>query len=307
MIAGILTTHIRREKKKKKKVLHQLHRTSTLVTSPTTPTGISDLIRRSFNLPAIHRSSSSFMDPELKEAIRHASMIPSSPTPSSSTPTIIPQDKRLKRSSSSLRDLQSGKFSPTYERSPPSTPWRTRFLGNLVLQKKKKLTVSIKNTILWNPSQDIDSPNHAFHENAIALLTQLCQQYNVHLLIQTNTDEERDQINRLLAPTVRRLVDPSSQIHYCSDEASKLNLVRRLAPSVHVEGGWELDDGECLVRSLRTSVDKLVWIITRRRRTSFNKTNVQPQDQDILASNVELTDAFLDTTLARDAGFPAMD
>ncbi|KAI8062715.1 hypothetical protein BC940DRAFT_115285 [Gongronella butleri] len=191
--------------------------------------------------------------------------------------------------------------SPTSPHGATQTPWRSRLFNTLNLKKKKIMTVSVKNTILWNPSQDVELPNHAFHENAVALMMRLCAQYEVHFLVQSNTDEERDQLHALLLP-LRRLVDPS-RVVYCSDAVTKQRIVRAISPDVHVEGGWELDDGEDMVRALRDNVDKIVWIITRRRRTSFNKHNIQQKDQDILTPNVELTDAFLDTTLAEQVGF----
>jgi hypothetical protein len=84
---------------------------------------------------------------------------------------------------------------------------------------------------------------------------------------------------------------------------AKVDLIQTLSPAVHVEGGWEVDDGEEIVRQLRSSVQKLVWVITRRRRTSFNKENLKSKDQDLLVDSVELTDSLLDTSLAREAGF----
>jgi hypothetical protein len=84
---------------------------------------------------------------------------------------------------------------------------------------------------------------------------------------------------------------------------AKVDLIQTLGPAVHVEGGWEVDDGEEIVRQLRSSVQKLVWVITRRRRTSFNKENLKSKDQDLLVDSVELTDSLLDTSLAREAGF----
>lgn len=78
-----------------------------------------------------------------------------------------------------------------------------------------------------------------------------------------------------------------------------------LCPAVHVEGGCELNDGEDIIRGLQSSlvVDKIVWVMTRRRRASFNKDNIKPKDQDILADGLELTDSLLDSSLAREASF----
>ncbi|KAI8343216.1 hypothetical protein BC941DRAFT_448037 [Chlamydoabsidia padenii] len=193
------------------------------------------------------------------------------------------------------------KTSPPYAHTPW---WGARLVDNAiaaVLKPKKKLTISLKNTILWNPSQDATVSNHAFHENALSLLTRLCQRYHVYLLIHTNNDNDRDQIQRLLAP-VERFLDPSHFI-YCQDEQQKIDLIQNvIRPAIHVEGGWELDDGEDIVRAL-SSVQKLVWVITRRRRTSFNEENIKPKDKDLVHEAVELTDSLLDSSLAQEAGF----
>ncbi|KAI8084531.1 uncharacterized protein BX664DRAFT_337197 [Halteromyces radiatus] len=228
------------------------------------------------------------------------------------------QPTSLKRTSSSLANIQQecmSRSSP-YARTPSpqsNNRWRSRLVDNViaatsVLKKKKKLTISLKNTILWNPSQDVDVSNHAFHENAVLLLSRLCQQYEVHLLIHINNPDEHEQIKRLLTPIISghssNILLDLTRIHYCHDEKTKLHLVQHvLCPAIHVEGGWELDDGEDMVRELRSSVTKLIWVITRRRRASFNKEDMKLSDQDILADNVELTDSLLDTSLARDLGF----
>lgn len=141
------------------------------------------------------------------------------------------------------------------------------------------------------------------------LLSRLCQRYEVYLLIHTNNEDDHEQIQRLLTPIIGSpttgtfLLDPSRVI-YCQDEISKVHLVQNvLRPAIHVEGGWELDDGEDIIRGLNSSVNKLVWVITRRRRTSFNKENMKPADHDLLLDTVELTDSLLDTSLAREVGF----
>ncbi|CAO3624714.1 unnamed protein product [Cunninghamella blakesleeana] len=219
----------------------------------------------------------------------------------------------LKRTTSSLADIQRN----NYTRSPsPTSPirsssrttnhlWKPRFIDNMLsLKKKKRMTISLKNTILWNPSQDVNSPNHAFHENAIQLLTQLCQRYEVYLLVHINHQEEKEQIDYLLKPTIQNQIIESSQIIYCQSEQEKYDLIQQqLVPSIHIEGGWELDDGEDMIRQLRSSIQQVVWVITRRRRTSFNQDNIKQKDKDILANNVELTDSILDTSLAREMGY----
>lgn len=162
---------------------------------------------------------------------------------------------------------------------------------------------------MWNPSSDVESPNHAFQENATALLGQLAQLYDIYLIVHMTSEDERAQINDLLANaglTEKGCID-RRKILYCSTEEGKIHMIRHIEPQTHVEGGWELDDGEDIVRKLRPFVSKLVWVITRRRRSSFNQAKLKESDQGILGANVELTEKLLDTSIAREVGFFVRD
>ncbi|SAM02125.1 hypothetical protein [Absidia glauca] len=212
--------------------------------------------------------------------------------------------------STTLKRITSSRLIDKVGQSPPyvRTPWwGARLVDHATtvasaFKPKKKLTISLKNTILWNPSQDVTISNHAFHENALALLTQLNQRYDLHLLIHTTTTDH-DQIQRLLHTIVTQRIDVS-RIVYCQNEQHKLDLIQNvLRPAIHIEGGWELDDGEDIIRALQSHVPRLVWVITRRRRTSFTTENIKPKDKDLVHPAVELTDSLLDSSLAREAGF----
>ncbi|KAI7870126.1 hypothetical protein BDF14DRAFT_1774926 [Spinellus fusiger] len=230
-------------------------------------------------------------------------------------PKSPPTDKKLQRTSSSLSDASKQQSPTEPASSPPPSPspsltsWGTRLLGNVrsvasVGRKKKRITLSLKNTILWNPSSDVNAPNHAFHENAAILLLKLAQAHEVYLIIHIHSDEERHQIQQLLENA--GLVSPhhidKRRILFCSTEQGKIHLIRHIEPNVHIEGGWELDDGEDIVRKVRPFVNKLIWVMTRRRRTSFNQAKLKESDEGVMGHNVELTDQLSDTTLAREAG-----
>ncbi|KAK3839680.1 MAG: hypothetical protein J3R72DRAFT_178969 [Linnemannia gamsii] len=45
------------------------------------------------------------------------------------------------------------------------------------------MTISLKNTIVWNPSPDPTTPNYGFVEGAIPLLFHLAETYNLHLIL----------------------------------------------------------------------------------------------------------------------------
>ncbi|KAI7829419.1 hypothetical protein BC939DRAFT_25945 [Gamsiella multidivaricata] len=45
------------------------------------------------------------------------------------------------------------------------------------------MTISIKNTVVWNPSPDPTTPNYGFVEGAIPLLFHLAENFNLHLIL----------------------------------------------------------------------------------------------------------------------------
>ncbi|KAI9303375.1 hypothetical protein BJ944DRAFT_268521 [Cunninghamella echinulata] len=174
-------------------------------------------------------------------------------------------------------------------------------------KKKKKVTISLKNTVLWNPSSDVTSPNHAFHEHGHELLSELVKQHDVYIIIHVNNEEQKEHMEHLLENANINQLDPR-KVLFCSTEEGKIHLVRHLEPQIHIEGGWEEDDGEDIIRKLRPFIPKLIWVITKRRRSSFNTSKKQqqslkPEDQGILGPNVELTDHLLDTSFAKELGF----
>ncbi|KAI8146028.1 hypothetical protein BJV82DRAFT_509977 [Fennellomyces sp. T-0311] len=201
-----------------------------------------------------------------------------------------------------------------YKRFPPSSStrrgsssgWGSRLLGN---KKKRVMTLSLKNTVLWNPSSDVNTPNHAFHENAAIALTRLTQLYDVHVVIHVGSKDEQEQIQRLLtnAGLLDKGVLDSRKILWCSTEEGKIHMIRHIEPHIHIEGGWELDDGEDIVRKLRPFVSRLIWVITRRRRSSFNQARLKESDQGILGQNVELAEKLLETSIAQEVGFAVDD
>lgn len=109
---------------------------------------------------------------------------------------------------------------------------------------------------MWNPSSDFNTPNHAFHENTVTLLNKLTHIYDIYVIIQLNSDQERHQITQLLN-NANILLD-SRKILYCSTEQGKLHLIRHIQPQIHVEGGCESDDGSFIINGL--NVEQKIWI-----------------------------------------------
>lgn len=157
--------------------------------------------------------------------------------------------------------------------------------------------------MLWNPSPDVDTPIYAFQEHSIQLLTRLSYLYDIYVIVHVNSQEEQEGIQKLLTHATgglfTDLIDPR-RIIYCSEEEGKIHIIRHIEPFIHIEGGWEMDDGEDIVQKLKPFVTKIIWIITRRRRDSFRPDNAKNTERARLGANVELSDSLKDTSIARE-------
>lgn len=185
--------------------------------------------------------------------------------------------------------------------------WSNKLLGGLKARKnKKKMTVSLKNTVLWNPSPDVDTPIFAFQEKSIQILTRLSYLYDIYVIVHVSSEEEKDNIQNMLenaSSSDGLFVDSgvdNRKIIFCSNEEGKVHIIRHIEPSIHVEGGWEKDDGEEIIKKLKPFVSKLVWIMTKRRRDSFRPENVKEEDKAVLGQNVEISDLLINTSIAHE-------
>ncbi|KAI8332712.1 hypothetical protein EDC96DRAFT_526397 [Choanephora cucurbitarum] len=183
--------------------------------------------------------------------------------------------------------------------------WSQKILNSLkstVRKNKKRMTISLKNTVLWNPSPDLETPIYAFRENSIQLLTRLSYLYDIYVIVHVNSREEQAGIEALLANAsqglFKELIDPR-KIIYCSEEEGKVHIIRHIDPFVHIEGGWERDDGEEIVKALKPFVNKLIWLMTRRRRDSFRPENLKDTDRAVVGQNVELAESLIETSVAQ--------
>lgn len=140
---------------------------------------------------------------------------------------------------------------------------------------------------------------YAFQENSIQILTRLSCLYDIYVIVHVNSDEEKHNIQTLLASssTDGLFLDglDNRKIIFCSEEEGKVHIIRHIEPSIHVEGGWEKDDGEDIIKKLKPFVSKLIWIITKRRRDSVGPENSIHD----LAKNIELSDLLMNTSIAQ--------
>ncbi|KAG0348924.1 hypothetical protein BG004_003641 [Podila humilis] len=145
-------------------------------------------------------------------------------------------------------------------------------IARTVKKNRKVMTISLKNTIVWNPSPDPTAPNYGFVEGAIPLLFHLAESYNLHLILlcpplqqardkgkerereltlqeqdeskrqqKLGQQRERDQILAMLtnagltsAAGGPKVIDPR-QLLICETEEGVSHVVRHLESQVHVE------------------------------------------------------------------------
>ncbi|KAI8639017.1 hypothetical protein BD408DRAFT_435562 [Parasitella parasitica] len=186
----------------------------------------------------------------------------------------------------------------------PTNRWSNKLLNSLkskVRKNRKRMTISLKNTVLWNPSPDVETPIYAFQEHSIQLLNGLSCLYDIHVIVHVNSKEEQSHIEELLgnAAVFSDLLDHRKVI-YCSEEEGKIHIIRHIEPHIHIEGGWEKDDGEDIVKALKPHVSKIIWLMTKRRRDSFRPENIKQEDRSIVGTNVELSDSLINTSIAQE-------
>ncbi|ORX54613.1 hypothetical protein DM01DRAFT_1335749 [Hesseltinella vesiculosa] len=152
--------------------------------------------------------------------------------------------------------------------------------------KRRRVTLSLKNTVLWNPSTDLDNGLYAFKPEALGFLKALVQHHEVYLVIQVNNNEEQQQIQHLLQQNHLQGFD-ERKILFCQKEQGKIHLVRHLEAQIHIEGGWEQDDGEEIVRQLKPFVPKIIWVQKHQRQVA-------------LGASVESVQNVTDTSFSKD-------
>lgn len=134
---------------------------------------------------------------------------------------------------------------------------------------------------------------YGFQEKSIQILTRLSYLYELYIIVQVNSVEEKENIEELLenATSVDGLFFDSidkRKILYCSEEEGKMHIIRHIEPFIHVEGGWEKDDGQDIVNKLKPFISKIIWIMTKKKIDSVLPTK-----------NIELSDLLIDTSIAQ--------
>ncbi|KAG9302140.1 hypothetical protein G9A89_020574 [Geosiphon pyriformis] len=126
-----------------------------------------------------------------------------------------------------------------------------------VRTRKRSMSISLRNTLIWNSSNDPDSPNYAFIENIIPLLEILTRNYTIYLVSSIKTEKEKDQILSLFRDAnffIPNTID-ERKVLFCEKDEGKVHIIRHLEASVHVEG-----DGSDVIDLVRGFVERVVWV-----------------------------------------------
>ncbi|CAG8493812.1 12708_t:CDS:2 [Ambispora gerdemannii] len=121
--------------------------------------------------------------------------------------------------------------------------------------RRKQMSISLKDTLIWNPSNDPDSPNYAFVENVLALLQVLTKSYDIHLVAPVRNDQEKEQILSLFRNADLFSSIDERKVLFCETEEGKIHIVRHLESPIHIEGGTAET-----VDLVRGFVERIVWI-----------------------------------------------
>ncbi|CAG8825586.1 8740_t:CDS:2, partial [Dentiscutata erythropus] len=136
----------------------------------------------------------------------------------------------------------------------------TRLLRGGSLPKKKTMSISMKNVLLWNPSSDPETPNHAFFENVVPLLNLLSKSYEIYLICPVSSFQEKEQILNFLRHA--NLLKPGTideqRVLFCETQEGKVHIIRHIEANIHIEGGI---NGEETVEMVRGFVGNVIWAI----------------------------------------------
>lgn len=114
--------------------------------------------------------------------------------------------------------------------------------------------------LLWNPSPDPKTPNHAFFENIVPLLNLLSQSYDIHLICPVSSILEKEQILNLLrhANLLNPGVIDERKVLFCETQEGKIHIIRHIEANVHIEGGINAED---TVEMVRGFVGNVIWAV----------------------------------------------
>ncbi|ORX90522.1 hypothetical protein K493DRAFT_287935 [Basidiobolus meristosporus CBS 931.73] len=140
------------------------------------------------------------------------------------------------------------------------------------------MTISLKNIVVWSPSPDPKSPNYAFLEGTVPMLRTLSRLYDLYLLMQMSSPEERQQIIHLFTSAgLFRASKPGredwidrSRLVFCQSPEGKEYIARNLCSFVHI------DDDLTTIRNLTPFVKRFIWVRRTSRDRQYNSFDTKP-------------------------------
>ncbi|CAB4433399.1 unnamed protein product [Rhizophagus irregularis] len=118
----------------------------------------------------------------------------------------------------------------------------------------------MKNTLLLNPSSDLDSPNHAFIENIVPFLHQLSKIYVIHLICPVSSEQEKQQIlGRLRNSKLfsSKVID-ERRVLFCESDQGKIHIIRKLYFG-QIRGGNSEPINWAETSEVKANVDRSQW------------------------------------------------
>lgn len=110
---------------------------------------------------------------------------------------------------------------------------------------KLTVTIFLNELFLWNPSQDIHFPNHAWMEKSQSLLLHLIQskKYDFYLLALAHSTDEKDNILNLLVESgcVSTINESnpnkldSNRIKFHTSTKGRYSILNEINPALHIE------------------------------------------------------------------------
>ncbi|KAJ3044002.1 hypothetical protein HDV00_003530 [Rhizophlyctis rosea] len=140
-------------------------------------------------------------------------------------------------------------------------------------KEKVSITISMKNIILWNPSPDPQTPNHAFIEGALPFLLALVSSpyYIVHLIMVVSSDKEQQYIERLLQKSNLYTSGlDKRRVLFCETEEGKAHIVRSISPALH------MDNNDSVIRMVSPFVNVALRVRKRLRQSSISTPTPRP-------------------------------
>ncbi|CAG8625736.1 5871_t:CDS:2 [Paraglomus brasilianum] len=151
---------------------------------------------------------------------------------------------------------------------------------------KRHMSISMKDTILWNPSRDPRKPNYAFIESVLPFLHKISNYYTITLITPVSTPEERVAIISLLrhAGLFEGVID-ERRVLFCETEVGKVHIIKHIGASVHVE-----DSDTALFNML-----SFYWILYLASALIWTTAQARPRSSHNIVKREHFEERYINT------------